>query len=134
MVRLSIWVGFGLLVVGLSTFGCASSEETPSEPAEKAEDMNPIPPEPDPELAAAGEKLFSEFNCKACHQVTGGDEAARGPEDGPDLHGIGLKRTQAWLRSHILNPRPHTVDSPMPGFAVNEDQLDAVVAYLQSLR
>lgn len=134
MRRVGGWLGLGLLVSILAVGGCASSHEEKERTESDVEDLRPVPPEPDPELVAQGEKLFAELNCGACHRVSGSEEPPRGPEEGPDLAGIGLKRTESWLRSHILNPRPHKVDSPMPGFAVTDDQLDAIVAYLESLR
>ncbi|MEQ8766112.1 MAG: cytochrome c [Planctomycetota bacterium] len=130
--RTTTWT-WTLGAVLLMLCACQSSDEKAPTAPDDISMETPLA-EPDPEMAAQGEDLFGKLNCKACHQTTGGEEAARGPEEGPNLGGIGMRRAASWLRSHILNPRPHTVDSPMPGFTVTDDQLDALVAYLQSLQ
>ena len=50
-------------------------------------------------VSAAGEKLFREKGCGACHLVRG-----EGGENGPDLSFIGSQRSVEHLRESILNP------------------------------
>jgi len=50
-------------------------------------------------VAVAGEKLFREKGCSACHLVRG-----QGGENGPDLSLIGSQRSFTHLRESILNP------------------------------
>lgn len=54
---------------------------------------------------------------------------------GPDLSRIGGKYNRQWHRTHFRNPRDLTQGSIMPPFpwiANNPDELNALVAYLQS--
>jgi cytochrome c oxidase subunit 2 len=91
----------------------------------------------------AGEKLFTELNCITCHRP---DSAGRGPL----LTGVFGRRVQlasgdsvvadeAYLRESIVNPAAKVVagyQPVMPTFQgqVSEEQLIALVAYIQSLQ
>jgi cytochrome c oxidase cbb3-type subunit 2 len=55
---------------------------------------------------------------------------------GPDLSRVGGKYDQQWHRTHFRNPRdlvPGSVMPPYPWIADNEDEFQALVAYLQTL-
>jgi mono/diheme cytochrome c family protein len=77
----------------------------------------------DGELVATGRRLFL-MNCAHCH----GDDATG--DEGPDLHG--LRKTDARLRLLISNG----IKGEMPRFGakLGQGDLDALVAYLGSLR
>lgn len=77
----------------------------------------------DGELVATGRRLFL-MNCAHCH----GDDATG--DEGPDLHG--LRKTDARLRLLISNG----IKGEMPRFGAKlaQGDLDALVAYLNSLR
>src|SRR3954469_11774504 len=77
----------------------------------------------DGELVATGRRLFL-MNCAHCH----GDDATG--DEGPDLHG--LQKTDARLRLLISNG----IKGEMPRFGAKlaQGDLDALVAYLNSLR
>ena len=77
----------------------------------------------DPKLVAGGHKLFL-MNCAHCHA----DDATG--DEGPDLHG--LRKTDGRLRLLIKNG----IKGEMPRFneKLAETDLDALVAYLDSLR
>jgi len=92
---------------------------------------------------AAGEKLFTELNCITCHRA---DSAGRGPVL-QGLFGRAVKLTtgdtvvadETYVRESIVNPAAKVVagyQPVMPTFQgqVSEEQLAALVAYIQSLQ
>jgi cytochrome c oxidase subunit 2 len=99
---------------------------------------------PPPESpVAAGEKLFTELNCVTCHRP---DHAGRGPVL-QGLFGRQVKLAsgdtvvadEAYVRDSIVNPAEKVVagyQPVMPTFQglVTEEQLIALVAYIQSLQ
>ena len=54
---------------------------------------------------------------------------------GPDLQHVGLRRSEAWLKIHFLEPRTLVPDSVMPSYAhlFDDQRGDDLVAYLKSL-
>lgn len=55
---------------------------------------------------------------------------------GPDLSRVGGKYDQQWHRTHFKNPRdlvPGSIMPPFPWIANNEEEFQALVAYLQRL-
>jgi cytochrome c oxidase cbb3-type subunit 2 len=55
---------------------------------------------------------------------------------GPDLSRVGGKYDTQWHRTHFRNPRdlvPGSIMPPYPWIANNEEEFQAVVAYLQTL-
>ena len=55
---------------------------------------------------------------------------------GPDLSRVGGKYNAQWHRTHLRNPRdltPGSVMPPFPWIANNEDEFQALLAYLQRL-
>jgi cytochrome c oxidase subunit 2 len=99
---------------------------------------------PPPESpVAAGEKLFTELNCITCHRP---DSAGRGPVlvgmFGRAVHLAGgdtVVADEAYVRESIVSPAAKVVagyQPVMPTFQgqVTEEQLIALVAYIQSLQ
>jgi cytochrome c oxidase subunit 2 len=92
---------------------------------------------------AAGEKLFTELNCITCHRP---DSAGRGPVlvgifGKPVRLGNGdtVVADEAYVRESIVNPAAKVVagyQPVMPTYQgqVSEEQLIALVAYIQSLQ
>jgi mono/diheme cytochrome c family protein len=90
----------------------------------------------------AGERLFAELGCIACHGAVSG---ALGPSltgvYGHDValaDGTTVKADEAYIRSSILEPLGQVVAGyapVMPSFKgiVTDDQLDKLVAYVKSL-
>jgi cytochrome c oxidase subunit II len=90
---------------------------------------------------AQGKSLAQSKGCVACHTVTGA------PGVGPTWKGLyGKTETmadgstalvdEAYLKEFILNPQARVVKgfSPiMPKIPLNDDELAAIVAYIQSL-
>ena len=99
---------------------------------------------PPPESpVVAGEKLFTELNCITCHRP---DSAGRGPVlVGIFGRPVGLAAgdtvvaDEAYVRDSILNPAARVVagyQPVMPTYQgqVSEEQLIALIAYIQSLQ
>jgi cytochrome c oxidase subunit II len=95
---------------------------------------------PTDSLAAEGEKLFLEGECVNCHAIRGTEAQAT---TAPDLTHFATRNTfagamfenntenlAAWLR----DPPAMKPGSKMPDYGLSEDEIDALVAYMQSLR
>ena len=84
--------------------------------------------------AQQGEAIYRREGCGSCHQVFG-----NGATYGPSLDGEGSRRTPAWLRAYLLDPRPGVGVKPyrvrMPSYGNLRGEEQAVlVAYLLALR
>ncbi len=96
--------------------------------------------------AARGAALFASLNCASCHRT---DSLALYPARGPALVGVygrpvrlqngrTVLADEPYLRESILNPRARIVQGYppiMPSYrdVLSDDELSALVAYLQSL-
>jgi cytochrome c oxidase subunit II len=100
---------------------------------------------PTEELAAEGERILLEEDlpaggrCTDCHAIAGTD--AQGTT-GPDLThfaaretfaGAIFRRTDENLANWLRNPEAVKIGALMPDYGLSEDQIRALVAYLQSL-
>lgn len=74
---------------------------------------------------ASGKQLFESYGCSSCHSVAGAGNTAAA------LDGIGSKRTAEELKKLIVSPPS---GSTMPAMDVPEKDLDALVAYLTTLK
>jgi cytochrome c oxidase subunit II len=102
-------------------------------------------------LAARGRELFGDLGdrqaCAACHQVWEG--GARGPSQGPDLthlftreefagaiHDLTEENLRAWLRDpNSMKAMTYELNGiGMPNLNLSDDEIDALVAYLLTLR
>jgi cytochrome c oxidase subunit II len=107
---------------------------------------------PDDALAAEGRELFGDLGerqaCASCHQVWEGD-GGRSPGSGPDLTHLMSREEFAgaifdmteenlreWLRDpNSMKPMQYDVNGiGMPNLNLDDDELDALTAYLLSLR
>ena len=98
-----------------------------------------VPPRGSP--AQRGQDLFAHGACIACHTITGVPQA-RGTV-GPNLTHVGsrtmlagatLPNTEEWLRRWITNAPSLKPGSLMPAMPLPDDQVAALIAYLQSLQ
>ena len=96
-------------------------------------------PAVDSSAAARGREAFHELSCVNCHTIRG--TTATGTF-GPDLTHLMNRQTLAAgmvpntrenLRKWIADPQSIKPGSLMPAFGLSEQQLDEVVAYLESL-
>ena len=78
---------------------------------------------------ARGARIFHELHCESCHSVRG-----RGGTVGPDLAVSIPGHDSAWIRAHFRNPAELLPGSPMPAFGLLDDEIEALVAYVEELR
>ncbi|MDP8986879.1 MAG: cytochrome c oxidase subunit II [Actinomycetota bacterium] len=98
------------------------------------------PPEPPAGPAAEGERIFESSSCAGCHTVRG--TSARG-ESGPDLSDFGSRRTigaatvennRGNLGGWIINAQALKPGNLMPPVSLEPEELDALIAYMESRR
>ncbi len=94
---------------------------------------------PSGELAVGGAQLFAEVGCAACHSIRGTD--ADGVL-GPDLTRIATRatlaagtvdNTPAHMAEWILDPQGVKPGNRMPATPLTDDQVAALVAYMEQL-
>lgn len=103
----------------------------------------------DCEPAKYGEKLFVKNACTTCHGTGGSGDIGGSKSPGPKLAGIfgtaqplmsgeSVTADENYLRESILRPNAKIVAGyntvAMPAFVLKDDQLDAVIAYIKSLK
>lgn len=79
-------------------------------------------------ILTQGARMFAQLGCPGCHKVAG-----RGGDVGPDLTKAG-KFALAYLRESLVDPKANDPNSIMPPFKLPEEQLQALLVYLVSLR
>ncbi len=121
------WYGRGylvLLILGFLLMGTTVLTQA-SPPSQPAED---------------GQVLFQE-RCATCHTIGGGTLV------GPDLQGVTARRERDWLARWIKEPDKMLAEGdpiatqllrefnnvPMPNLGLSDAQVEALVAYLESL-
>lgn len=88
------------------------------------------------ESSREGEALYKQLECNACHVI-----GADGGKVGPDLDGIGARRSRAFLIGHITDPEAHAKDLPkdhpqgasMPPTSASAEQIGKMVDYMLTL-
>ena len=105
----------------------AESVAVPTEPAITAANQLEV-----------GKKIVTEGACASCHAIA--NTAARG-QVGPALDGIANRRiagvldfTRDNMKRWILNPPQQKPGTQMPPYAFRDEHLNAIVAYLETLR
>ncbi len=97
-------------------------------------------PAPVSETASAGQRIFEATACVSCHTVAG--TAAKG-RFGPDLTHLmsrdtiasgALRNTADNLRRWIRNPAAIKPGCLMPAMGLSDPDLDAITAYMETLR
>ena len=84
--------------------------------------------------AAKGAKVYADQKCAVCHSIDG-----QGNKKGP-LDGVGSKLSTADLRAWIVDAKGMTEKTkasrkpPMKNYELAKDDLDALVAYMASLK
>jgi len=80
-------------------------------------------------LAARGRVVFRDQGCYGCHTV-----GATGTPIATDLSRIGAKRDHAYLARWIRDPSLQRPTAHMPKIQLSEGEVQALAAYLGSLR
>lgn len=76
-----------------------------------------------------GEAFVKAYDCRACHTITEGGVAGY-----PDLTRVGLKIRPEWERRWLQDTQKLKPGTFMPTFGFSEPELDAIVAYLHTLK
>ncbi len=99
-------------------------------------------------LAAQGAKIFAQGACAGCHGIVGvnlksGDDPRAAGLIGPNLTHFGsrnliaggvLPNDPAHLAERLNNPQDVKPGNDMPNLGLSQDQMNALVAYLESLK
>jgi mono/diheme cytochrome c family protein len=81
--------------------------------------------------AAEGKAVYAE-KCKMCHSI--GGEGGKMAANGGPLDGVGSKHDAAWLKAFTADPKSKKPDAKMPKVKLTDQQLDDVVAYMETLK
>jgi len=133
---------FVLLVGGVYLASNLSGENPPFAIPGQSAPASGAPGGPDP---AVGEALVAEAQCAACHGADLGGQAAfpslLGVADGPvseNLQDLAAEHPDNWAHLWIDGTQPETegidrLGMPTFGDQYSPEQIDAIVAYLESL-
>lgn len=88
----------------------------------------------DPALIAKGEKTFADKKCVPCHVIKGKGGTVGPMARGPDLSLVGAQRDAQWLKAFMKDPKAVNPKAKMMVFKGTEEELEALVAYLGSLK
>ena len=81
---------------------------------------------------AADGKAIYEKKCKLCHSI--GGEGGPKKDLGGKLDGIGSKRDAAWLKAYFADPKSKIPNAKMPKLTMSDEDWNAVVEYMLSLK
>ncbi len=81
------------------------------------------------DLVEKGKQLFTDKKCGFCHSVDGSEG-----KKGGDLSDVGSKRDAEWLTKFMKDPKSVMPESKMPAFRGTDEELEALVAYMMSLK
>ncbi len=79
-------------------------------------------------LVQAGRKVYGEINCAYCHSING-----IGGNIGPDLSIVGSELDPRQMAVYMENPHAMVPTTLHPKLQFTEEELEALVAYLQTL-
>jgi mono/diheme cytochrome c family protein len=121
-----IWTGVsrttGLGVAAVVTLSLLATSLAAAKPAPKKPGGNAS-------QIAAGKKLYDNLGCGNCHIIGGQGGAA-----GPKLDGTGKRRDMKFLVQKLKNPKFNMPQSIMPPMDKPDKDVQAVAAYLMSLK
>ena len=83
----------------------------------------------DPNVIKLGQKTFETNSCQSCHKVNG-----KGGAFGPELTKIGAERTLQWLKDYLKDPKSMIPDTQMPVVPLSGEEINAIAAYLSTLK
>jgi len=86
------------------------------------------------DMVDKGEKVFVDKKCIPCHAVKGKGGTVGPAARGPDLGMVGAQRDAPWLKMFLKDPKATNPKSKMMAFKGTEEELEALVAYLGSLK
>lgn len=71
--------------------------------------------------------ILVESGCHGCHEMKGYTEL---PKIGPELNQLPAKTNPEWLFRWVRNPKDYSAHTRMPNFRFDDDQAEAITAYL----
>ncbi len=77
---------------------------------------------------AAGAQVVEKYDCRSCHRIAG-----QGSLIAPALDDAALRLDDVSLRLWLRDPRAIRGNTAMPNFRMSDSEIEAVVAYLESL-
>jgi cytochrome c2 len=83
----------------------------------------------DPQVVARGKALTEQRACLGCHIIE-----KSGGQVGPTLNGVVARKGADFARRKMADPTFNDSSSMMPNFGLASDEIEAIVAYLNSLR
>jgi mono/diheme cytochrome c family protein len=86
------------------------------------------------DLIAKGEKVFADKKCVPCHAIKGKGGTVGPTARGPELSTVGAKRDAQWLRTYLKDPKAVNPKAKMMAFKGTDEELEALVAYMGSLK
>ena len=81
-----------------------------------------------PLVAVEGAMIYQQNRCGMCHRVNGA-----GVRMGPDLNGLGHRRTREWVEQHFADPLKLSPGTVMPPYNFSGKELDRIASYLMLL-
>ncbi len=94
----------------------------------------------DPDNAALvqkGERLVNSLGCRACHGFSAEQTATmvgQNKNHAPNLARVAEKTNARWLYHWIKNPRDYSPDTAMPDLRLSDEEAQAIVSYLLTLK
>ena len=74
-----------------------------------------------------GAEIFKREGCINCHSFRGAGGSA-----GPELTAVTKRRTDAWIRRQIRDPKSHDPGTMMPSFAhLSRKEISALIKHLK---
>jgi mono/diheme cytochrome c family protein len=84
------------------------------------------------DAAKDGEKVFETNKCITCHTLNG--KSGKMAKTGGPLDGVGSKRTADWMKKYLNEPTSVIKDAQMPKMELSGPDIDALVAYMVTLK
>jgi cytochrome c2 len=78
---------------------------------------------------AEGKEIFQDYACYGCHKIAG-----NGGDMGPDLSEVGSRLQPEYLAAFLRNPPTFIPGTPMKISDLWEEEVQALVAYLMTLK
>lgn len=74
-----------------------------------------------------GAEIFKREGCINCHSFRG-----TGGSAGPELTAVTKRRTDAWIRRQIRDPKSHNLGTMMPSFThLSRKEISVLIKYLK---
>jgi len=87
---------------------------------------------PTASLADDDIKAFYVEKCEVCHSL--GGKGGKMAAVGGALDGVGSKHDAEWMRTYLTAPKTAMPGAKMPAIKMTDQQLDAMIAYMMSLK